>query len=1307
MGLVYRALEVRPARTVAIKVIRPELAADAEFRARFNQEATLAAQIEHPNVIPIYGVGEEDGLLYIVMRFVEGMDLGDLLRARGRLAPGHAARIATQIAAALDAAHARGLVHRDVKPANVLVTAPDEHLYLTDFGLTKRVTDTSLGITPTGGWVGTLDYIAPEQLSGGRVDGRSDVYALGCVLYVLLTGAVPFPQGPEAAKIFAHLTSPPPRPSEAVPGLPAALDEVIARAMAKDPAARYASAGDLAQAACAAAAGSAADPATGSTVDGRGALHGVPTLPRVFVAHPGLAGLRQSLLGSGSGVGLHGPSGIGKTVMAAAVAQDPEIRRHFLDGVHWISLGGPRDAVAAQIDLLSTLGSSHAGPSTTADGLALLRDVLADRRCLLIVDDVCTTQGAEAFRAVGATGRILFTTRDPQLLEPVDAECREVDVLPISAARQLLGRLTGIRADALPAEGERILELTGRLTLAVALVGAAIGRGAIGWRQVVDQLGREPGPASTAMEIAVAALDEPLARAYRQLAVYPEGTRVPVAAVARLWSNGSGAEAHDSISELADRGLLALDGDAISLHSLHREALQRWTIDPRRGHAELLAAYRVLLPSGQRWRDLPRDEPYIWEHLLDHLTGAGEDDAAVTSDLTYLAVRSFRSGPYAAERDLATAAARRPDDAALGWLLGLLRRWGPAFAGHRTLSDLAATVASRTSDAPAELDRGQLAELLPARFLTAHWGLPASPPALVCAIEGHGGPISGLAFSADARRLVSAGDDGTVRRWDPVSGRLCATLESHVGPLRAVAFSGEADQAAIAGDDGRVQLWDIDRGELHASLDPRTGWVWALAFAHDGRWLASAGSDGIVRLWDPRSGDAAATLEGHADWVRALAFSADGSRLASAGNDGTVRLWDPARPAAAAVILETSRGRMLTLALSPDGRWLASAGDDSQVSVRQTRGGQPGPGLKGHAGRVRALGFSPDGQQLASGGDDGTVRLWDALSGEALNSLDGCGSRVRILAYSPDGRRLASAGDDATVRLWNPTREGAGANWVWALALSRDGRQVAVGREPSMVCILDPASGETRASFNGHPERVRAIAFSPDARHLASGGTQGTVTLWDLGSGVPCASLSGDSGRVRSVGFSPDGRWLAIAGDDDETVQLWDLGSTPPGPTRLGPSGHVRALAFSPDGRRLASAGGDGTIRLWDPVSGEPDVTLEGHHSPVHAIAFAPSGGELASAGEDGTVRLWHPASGEATGTLAGHDSSVTALAYAPGGGELLSGGEDGMVRLWDPRRRAPVSGLGLGLTVGGLVWGPFGITVSAQTHVIQLAVVE
>ncbi len=257
MGLVYKAWQVRPERMVAVKVIMPELAGDADFRARFEQEAMLAAQIEHPNVIPIYEVGDEDGLLYIVMRFVESMDLNHLLRSRERLAPTHAARIVTQIAAALDAAHERGLVHRDVKPANVLVTGtyPDEHVYLTDFGLTKRVTDFGGGMTATGGFVGTLDYIAPEQVSGDPVDGRGDVYALGCVLHQLLTGKVPFPRDQEVAKIFAHLSVPPPPPSQLVPSVPVELDEVVVHAMAKHPDDRFQSAGELARAAAAAVAG--------------------------------------------------------------------------------------------------------------------------------------------------------------------------------------------------------------------------------------------------------------------------------------------------------------------------------------------------------------------------------------------------------------------------------------------------------------------------------------------------------------------------------------------------------------------------------------------------------------------------------------------------------------------------------------------------------------------------------------------------------------------------------------------------------------------------------------------------------------------------------------------------------------------------------------------------------------------------------------------------------------------------------------------------------------------------------------------
>jgi serine/threonine-protein kinase len=253
MGVVYRARQHRPSRLVALKVIAPDLANDPDFRARFERESDTAASIEHPNVIPVYEVNDVEGLLFITMRFVEGTDLRAMITEQGRLDPVLAADLIGQIAAALDAAHERGLVHRDVKPANVLIAgrAGSYHAYLTDFGLTKHAQAES-GMTKTGMFVGTLDYIAPEQLMGGPLDARADVYALGCVLYQALTGEVPYPADSGMAKMYAHANNPPPAPSSVVPGLPPQFDEVIARAMAKDPNDRYLSAGDLGRAAKAA-----------------------------------------------------------------------------------------------------------------------------------------------------------------------------------------------------------------------------------------------------------------------------------------------------------------------------------------------------------------------------------------------------------------------------------------------------------------------------------------------------------------------------------------------------------------------------------------------------------------------------------------------------------------------------------------------------------------------------------------------------------------------------------------------------------------------------------------------------------------------------------------------------------------------------------------------------------------------------------------------------------------------------------------------------------------------------------------------
>ena len=253
MGVVYRARQRSLDRTVALKVIAPSLMQDAAIRRRFVRESRIAASIDHPNVIPIYYTGEEDGVAYIAMRYVAGDDVRTLVRREGRLDPRRAARIASQVAAALDAAHAAGLVHRDVKPANVLL-GPEDHVYLTDFGLTKHVLSDA-GATKPGHWVGTLDFVAPEQIRGERIDARADVYGLACLLYYMRAGRPPFDYDTDEAKLWAHLSAEPPRITEAAPGIPAAFDELIARGLAKSPADRFPSAGDLGRAALAAASG--------------------------------------------------------------------------------------------------------------------------------------------------------------------------------------------------------------------------------------------------------------------------------------------------------------------------------------------------------------------------------------------------------------------------------------------------------------------------------------------------------------------------------------------------------------------------------------------------------------------------------------------------------------------------------------------------------------------------------------------------------------------------------------------------------------------------------------------------------------------------------------------------------------------------------------------------------------------------------------------------------------------------------------------------------------------------------------------
>ncbi len=277
MGVVYRAREVDLDRVIALKVIAPDLVEDDVVRARFLREARAAAAIEHPHVIPIHATGEAGGVAFLAMRFVEGDDLRSRVRRDGSLTLADAAGTIEQAAAGLDAIHLGGFVHRDVKPANLLLDRSG-HVYVTDFGLAKR-TFTRGGGTSTDQWVGTLDYVAPEQIRGGRVDARADVYGLGGVLHFALTGHVPFEREGDEAKLWAQLSEPPPRPSRWRPETPEAVDAVVARAMAKSPDVRFPSAGDLSRALLAAVGGVAVPQRERMVARGAAAPAGAETEP--------------------------------------------------------------------------------------------------------------------------------------------------------------------------------------------------------------------------------------------------------------------------------------------------------------------------------------------------------------------------------------------------------------------------------------------------------------------------------------------------------------------------------------------------------------------------------------------------------------------------------------------------------------------------------------------------------------------------------------------------------------------------------------------------------------------------------------------------------------------------------------------------------------------------------------------------------------------------------------------------------------------------------------------------------------------
>jgi WD40 repeat protein len=584
-------------------------------------------------------------------------------------------------------------------------------------------------------------------------------------------------------------------------------------------------------------------------------------------------------------------------------------------------------------------------------------------------------------------------------------------------------------------------------------------------------------------------------------------------------------------------------------------------------------------------------------------------------------------------------------------------------------------------------------------------------------LVGHVAPVRAVAFSPQGRMLVSASEDGTVRRWDPITGNpVGQPLAGHVGPVYGAAFSPDGGVIVSVGEDRTVRRWDASTGApIGAPLTGHTGTISAIAVSPDGRTIATASDDYTVRFWGAATGQPIGVpLAGHTGPVYGLAFSPDSRMLVSVGADRTVRRWQVATGQPIGAPSSGHLGTVYAVAFSPNGRMLATASADGTVRRWNPATGQPiGAALTGHTGAVNGLAYSPDGRTLATASADDTVRRWDTATGQPVGTpLTARAGTVYAVAFSPDGRTLATANADDTVRRWDvATGQPIGAplsghtGTVYATVFSPDGRMLASVSADHTVRRWDVATGQPiGAPLSGHTGPVSALAFSPDGRMLATGSDDYTVRRWDAVTGAAIGRpLRGHGDTVYAVAFSPDGRMLAT-GSADHTVRRWDVATGQPiGAPLTGAGGTVYGVAFSPDGRMLASASADGTVRLWDPHTGRPvGSPLVGHSGWVLSVTFRADGGLLASTGTDGTVRLWDPHTGRPVGNpINGHDGTINAAAFSRDGSILATAAADHTVRLWNPHTGAAIGSPLTGHTgpVSDVVFSPDGSTLATASY--------
>jgi serine/threonine protein kinase/Tol biopolymer transport system component len=994
MAVVFRARDERLGRPVALKILAPTLASDSAFRRRFIAESQAAAAVDDPHIIPVYEAGEAGGVLFIAMRYVAGGDLRQVLQAEGTLPPDQAADFVSQVASALDAAHGAGLVHRDVKPGNILVdTRPGrpDHVYLSDFGIVRRATAERL--TQVGSQVGTPEYMAPEQISGQDVDGRADQYSLACVTFQLLTGALPFKRDQLPALIYAHLSAPPPSLVSLRPDLPAAVDQVVAKAMAKTPEKRYSSCGDFADAlreALGLASYRRRSPATAPPTpppsgtaetpeaavgDGPVTVTGAPSRPAATADIPADA---PDLLAPGQG-----DNDGGTASPAAAAVADSQRTGDPGTAVTPDETGPP--ARVAEADVLVTgppdAGSALGDPQSAGTVPSEIRPPPKSPPPKSPPPKSPPPKSPPPKSPPEPHGA------DPTTPVPVD------DALPAAAA-------------AVPADHQRSPSWIRRHRLPVFALGCAALAAAITIPLISPshpsslRPSASSSPSATTRPVATGAGLVSLGNLSQtpspvDVYLYPSGSSSPQF-VQHDVAYGTilpyqPVNAGDYSVEVRAAGSSASSNPAWSV-GLTVQAGGAYTVAPLRATAQ-----RGQLKVIDDNLTTPKGKSFV---------------RVIQADVNQGQVTFHCSCAAGAPGNITTDAAP-----------GTVSPQVPIPPGTWTMS---ATGPTGTTSLPVTLTAG-----------TVHTEIVISKPGgglqiinLVDAVpsyrrvavdlpsQWHNVLVPSVAFSPSGATLALVSSQ--ICLWD-ISATRCSSIFGSPSAY-SVAFSPDGKTLAVADTSAGTYLRNVATGSQSAPfIDPHSSGAYSVAFSPDGQTLAVGDGNGSTYLWNVATQKLTVTLpDPHGKGVSSVAFTRDGKMLAAGDHNGHAYLWDVATRNVVFTLGNSGGKDVMSVAFSPDDRLLVAGDDNGETYLWNVATGKlmtmlRNPGTTG----VISVTCSSDDATMAAGDNNGRIYVWNVDTGRLLATLpDPNNAEINSVAFSSNGQVLASSDQSGGVFLW-------------------------------------------------------------------------------------------------------------------------------------------------------------------------------------------------------------------------------------------------------------------------------------------------